>query len=69
MPKISIKLPNGYAEKDIKRTVTQEDGSITLTMNYPNGFEITTTAVGDTVNVVTNKPLIDDGNGTFTISE
>jgi hypothetical protein len=70
MKHISFKFPNDEHPKVIKRTINNTNENTSVTITYENGFELTTYLDNNgAAHVDTNKPLINNGDGTFTVSE
>ncbi len=63
---IPFNIPLSDVEKEV---VEQTAEKIVYKSTYPNGFVIETVQTKDKIIVKTNKPLIDNGDKTFSISE
>lgn len=69
MQNLQIKNPKNLDFDSIKKNIIQTAGCITTTLTYPNGFVITMVQTADEIKVSSNRPLIDNGDGTMSIPE
>lgn len=69
MQNLEIKNPKGLDLNSIQKDIIQTSDCITTTMTYPNGFILTMVQTAEEVKVSSNRPLIDNGDGTLSIPE
>lgn len=69
MPNITIKNPVNCDFNSVKKIITQTADGITSVLTYPNGFVLTMVQCAGEVTVSSSTPLIDNGDGTFSIPE
>lgn len=69
MAEVQIKNPKNIEYKDIKKEITQNADCITCVLTYPNGFVLTMEQHADEIKVDTNRPLIKNDDGTYSIPE
>lgn len=56
--------------KDIKHEkISMDSGCICMRSTYPNGFIVDVEEYADKIILKTNRELINNGNGTFSVSE
>lgn len=66
---MEIKNPKNCNWIDVKKEITQTADCITTVLTYPNGFVMTTVQHAGEIKIDTNRPLINNGDGTFSIPE
>ncbi|OSB16701.1 hypothetical protein B2H94_10950 [Clostridium sporogenes] len=69
MTDMKIKSPKNCNSSDIKREIVQAGDCVKAICTYPNGFVLETIMQSDEITVNTNRPLIDNGDGTYSIPE
>ncbi len=65
---IKINTPFCTNFNDIKREITQTPECIKSKSTYPNGFTIKSVQYADKIEITTNKELIDNGDGSFSVN-
>lgn len=68
--KMTIDTPFCKSKSDIKEEIISRSVDCThMRMTYPNGFIIEIITFADKIVYETNRELIDNGNGHFTVSD
>lgn len=65
--RIKILTPFVKNLAEIKSETKIVDGVTYSRFEYPNGFVLETEQTAEEINVKTNRPLIDNGDGTYSI--
>lgn len=63
--KFTIKTPKVNSIKDIKVHHTQSEDKIENHSIYPNGLDLFITQYDDEIEIISNKPIIEDENNTL----
>lgn len=66
---VHINTPWCKSISDIQNSIEQFPDKIIQRSLYPNGLDLILENYGDRVVIRSNRPLIDNGNGTFTAPE
>lgn len=69
MVELTIKNTLNCDFDSIKKEITQTADRITSVFTYPNGFVLTTVQHAGEVHISSNIPLINNGDGTYSIPE
>ena len=65
----NIKTPGSHTLNDINKNIGS-DGEIIINHSlYPNGFEIKMTQLADKIIITTNKELVKNSNGSYSIKD
>jgi hypothetical protein len=67
--KLNISTPFGIKFTDIKSETTVKDDCVVHKSEYPNGFYIEVAQYSDKIVLLSNRELINNGDGTFTAPE